>query len=382
MDTRTDLPVIRKRRGVSAAQLARLANVSRQTIYAIEAGDYVPNTTLALHLARILEVRVEELFRLEGADGDQPKLLNVEILGGTTMSRPGQPVQVCKVGSKWVGVAAVSPPVMLPMAHGVIASTPQRQAKSAAKATGCTTEVRVFPTGESEDKRLLVAGCDPGISLLTHHLAKTEGVDLVVAPSSSRQALEWLKQDLVHVAGTHLRDLATGEYNLPEIHKMFRRGSVKVVTFAIWEQGLVFGGGNPKGIREIGDLARKDIRIINREKGAGSRDLLDRELVRLGIASNAVRGYDRIAYGHLPAALAVSAGEGDCCIATRSAAQAFGLGFLPLATERYDLVIRRPYVKLPAVEALLNDLNRSEVRRKLELLAGYDTSHTGEVRLT
>ena len=92
-----------------------------------------------------------------------------------------------------------------------------------------------------------------------------------------------------------------------------------------------------------------------------------------------MNGYDRIANGHLPAALAVSLGEADCCVATRSAAQAFGLNFIPLSTERYDLIIHRRHVRLPAVQALLDVLNRAAVRRKLELLAGYDTSHTGEV---
>ncbi len=92
-----------------------------------------------------------------------------------------------------------------------------------------------------------------------------------------------------------------------------------------------------------------------------------------------MNGYDRIADGHLPAALAVSLGEADCCIATRSAAQAFGLSFIPLSTERYDLIIHRHHVHLPAVQVLLDVLNRAAVRRKLELLAGYDTSHTGEV---
>ncbi len=109
-----------------------------------------------------------------------------------------------------------------------------------------------------------------------------------------------------------------------------------MVTFAIWEQGLVFAAGNPKAIRAAADFSRRDVRIINRESGAGSRELLDRELANAGIAGKAVAGYEREAHGHLPAALAVSLGEADCCIATRSAAQAFGLGFLPLATERYD----------------------------------------------
>ena len=92
-----------------------------------------------------------------------------------------------------------------------------------------------------------------------------------------------------------------------------------------------------------------------------------------------MKGYSRIAQGHLPAALAVSMREADCCIATRSAARAFGLSFVPLATERYDLVVRRQHFQHAAVQALLEVLNRAAIRRKLEILAGYDTSHTGEV---
>jgi molybdate-binding protein len=106
---------------------------------------------------------------------------------------------------------------------------------------------------------------------------------------------------------------------------------------------------------------------------------LDRQLREAGIPANRVNGYDRLAYGHLPAALAVSQGEADCCIATRSAARAFGLSFVPLATERYDLVLRRQDARLPAMEILLDVLNRADIRRKLEHLAGYDTRHTGEV---
>jgi putative molybdopterin biosynthesis protein len=373
MGTRTELPAIRKRRGISAARLAALAGISRQTVYAMEAGDYVPNTALALQLAKILEVRVEDLFQLEGDHAAPPPPVAVELLGGAGAARKGQPVQLCPVGKRLIGVPAFPQPLMLPMADGIVVETSRRVRHAA---------VRVFPSGEPEGKRLLIAGCDPGISLLARQLMKSEGVEMLVAPSSSQQALEWLKEGMVHIAGSHLRDVSTGDYNLAAIGRLFPQGGVKVVTFAIWEQGLVMAPGNPKNIRAVGDLARKDIRIVNREKGAGSRDLLDHELRRAGIAGPGIRGYERIALGHLPAALAVSLGEADCCVATRSAAQAFGLSFLPLTTERYDLVIRRPHVKLPAVEALLDGLNRSALRRKLELLAGYDTSRTGEVRLT
>jgi molybdate-binding protein/DNA-binding XRE family transcriptional regulator len=378
METRTQLPEIRRRRGVSAAQLARSAHVSRQTIYAIEAGDYVPNTALALALAQILEVRVEDLFQLEDEPQAPARPVSAELLNASEPLRKGQPVQLCEVGKRLIAVPAEPQPAMLPLADGVLVES--------AKHSG-PASIRAFPADGSEGKRLLVAGCDPGIALLAHHLSRTAGIELVVASSSSRQSLDWLKDSFVHIAGSHLRDATTGDYNLAAVRKLFPRGGVKVVTFAIWEQGLVFAAGNPKEIASVADLGRsgsgqRAVRIVNRETGAGSRELLDSELRRVGIAVKDVLGYDRIAHGHLPAALAVSLGEADCCIATRSAAQAFGLGFLALATERYDLVIRQPFVKLPAVEALLDSLNRSAIRRRLEMLAGYDTSHTGEVRVS
>jgi putative molybdopterin biosynthesis protein len=373
METRTELNAIRQRRGISAAHLAKLVGVSRQTIYAIEAGDYVPNTTAALQLAKVLEVRVEDLFRLDDEPPARPELVTVELVDGTQTARKGQPVQLCRVGKRMIGVSATPQPVTLPVADGVIVESSKRKHQA---------EVQVFQNEVPEGKRLLIAGCDPGISLLAQHLARFDDVDLVVAQSSSQQALEWLKQGTVHVAGTHLRDSSSGEYNLPAIKRLFPQGAVKVVTFAIWEQGLVLQNGNPKGIRGIADLVRKDLRMINREKGAGSRELLDQQLRAAGVPADSVKGYESIAHGHLQVGLSVSQGEADCGIATRSAARAFGLNFVPLATERYDLVVRRQYAKLPAVQAVLDGLNRAAIRRKLEILAGYDTSHTGEVLIT
>jgi len=369
MDTRTQLNQIREHRGISAAELAKLAGVSRQTIYAIEAGDYVPNTALALQLAHLLEVRVEDLFQLEAEPAEPAPPVTVDLISAGPV-RKGQPVQLCRVGKQMIGVAAVPQPVMLPLADGVVVDSPKGNHRA---------EVQVFQNEADERKRLLIAGCDPGVSLLVQHLARFDEIDSVVAQSSSQQALEWLKQGKVHIAGSHLRDVASGEYNLPVIRRLFPKNDVKVVTFAIWEQGLVMQPGNPKNIRDASDLARPGVSIVNREKGAGSRELLDQKLREARIPAKRVKGYGRIAHGHLQAALAVSMREGDCCIATRSAARAFGLSFVPLATERYDLVVRRQHVQLPAVQALLEVLNRAAIRRKLEILAGYDTTHTGEV---
>lgn len=365
MQTRTHLAEIRQRRGASAAELARLTGVSRQTIYSIEAGEYVPNTALALQLARILEVRVEDLFSIDAEAVPAPKPISAEFLStADSDAQKGQPVQICRVGKRTMAVAANPQQLTLPMADGIVVRPHSGHA-----------DVQVFPDSDGA-RRLLIAGCDPGISLLAHQL------DLVIAPSTSQQALDWLKEGKVHVAGTHLRDSATGEYNLPAIDRMFPRGTVKVVTFAVWEQGLVVESGNPKTIRTVADLASRGVRIVNREKGAGSRALLDEKLREAGIAGSKIRGYTQIASGHLSAALAVSLKEADCCIATRSAANAFGLTFIPLAVERYDLVIRREHARSAAVEAMLDVLNRAAIRRKLELLAGYDTTHTGEVLVT
>jgi molybdate-binding protein/DNA-binding XRE family transcriptional regulator len=367
MQTQTQLRQVREQRAVSAAQLARMAGVSRQTIYAIEAGDYVPNTALALQLARLLEVRVEDLFQLEAVPVVAPPVA-VELLAPEP-PRKGQAVQICRVGRHMVAVPAIPQP-MLPMADGVLVDTGRRA--TAAK-------VQTLPAEGKASPRVLIAGCDPGMSLLVQHLARFQDVDCVLAQASSQLALDWLKQGKVHVAGTHLRDHPSGEFNLPLVRRLFPKGEVTVVTFAVWEQGLVVQPGNPKNIQSAADLARKDVSIVNREKGAGSRDLLEEKLREAGIALDHVRGHDRIAAGHLAAALAVSLEEADCCIATRSAARGFGLTFIPLATERYDLVLRRSELKTPAVDALLDVLNRSSIRRRLELLAGYDTTHTGQV---
>jgi putative molybdopterin biosynthesis protein len=190
--------------------------------------------------------------------------------------------------------------------------------------------------------------------------------------------LQWLKQGKVHVAGTHLRDSATGDYNLPIVKHLFPQGTVKVITFAIWEQGLVTRTGKLRSaMSRTWPEKTSVLSIAKKAPAAGS--FSTNTSAPPASQPDRVKGYDRIATGHLPAAQAVSHGEADCCIATRSAARAFGLHFIPLATERYDLVVRRQYVQLPAIQALFDALNRSALRRKLELLAGYDTSHTGEV---
>jgi putative molybdopterin biosynthesis protein len=363
------LAEIRKSRGLGASDLARRVNVSRQTIYAIETGTYVPNTEVALHLARELEVTVDELFSLKAGTETSPESLAAEVLSAAPPEK-GQPVRICQIGSRWVSVPVTVSPFFIPEADGII----QRASRTNGRA-----DLVVFAKEEAAQKRLALAGCDPAMGLLSRMVEKISGVEIVSAAASSKLALSWLKEGKVHIAGSHLEDPKTGEFNLPFIRKEFPDEEFTVVTFARWEEGLVVAPANPKRIRKVEDLARKNVRFVNREPGSGSRALLDTLLGKDGIEARRVQGYDRVAYGHLAAAYCVVSHEADVCLATRSAAKTFGLDFVPLHSERYDLVMRKRTADLPAVKSFLDVLQRATLRRKLEVLAGYDTSQTGAV---
>jgi len=239
--------------------------------------------------------------------------------------------------------------------------------------------VMVFAEQDAPQKRVVLAGCDPAASLLSHMVEQASGIEVIAAAASSKLALTWLKEGKVHIAGSHLEDPKTGEFNLPFIRNEFPGEDFAVVTYAWWEEGLVIAPGNPKEVRRVEDLVRKNVRFVNREPGSGSRALLDRLLHKAGVDHQKVQGYDRVALGHLAAAYRVLSREADVCLATRSAAQTFGLDFIPLHSERYDLVMRRGTVDLPAAKAFLDVLQRAALRRKLEGFAGYDTSETGSL---
>jgi molybdate-binding protein/DNA-binding XRE family transcriptional regulator len=367
----SNLGAIRRKRGVAAAELAGKVGISRQTIYAIEAGAYVPNTEVALRIAQHLHVTVEELFFLPGTPQEDTATVTAEYLGRT---RPlsGQAVRVCRVGEGWVTIPVDARPCHLPEADAVITGASARSRRTA---------LSLFSEEETMRNRIVLAGCDPATSLLARMVERLSGVEIVHAPASSQLALDWLREGKVHIAGCHLQDSESEDFNIPVIRRQFPNRDMALVTFARWEEGFVVAPGNPRNIRKIGDLAKRNVSVMNRESGSGSRALMDSLVRAAGLASGKIRGYQRIANGHLSAAHAVLTGEADCCIATRSAAQTFRLDFIPLRSERYDFVLHRETFQLAAVEALFDVLQRATLRRKLETLAGHDTSQTGVVRV-
>ena len=208
---------------------------------------------------------------------------------------------------------------------------------------------------------------------------------LISANAGSLGGLIALRRGEAHLAGSHLLDPETGEYNLSYIQRYLPDTPVVLVCFVYREQGLILAPGNPRGIRGLQDLARDDVRLANRQKGAGTRVLLDYRLAELGISPEKIRGYEREEYTHLAVAAAVQSGVADCGLGVAAAARALELDFLPLEQERYELVIPRVHYQEAAdgdglLRPLLDTVASGEFKRAVSRMPGYDTSRTGEVR--
>ena len=186
-----------------------------------------------------------------------------------------------------------------------------------------------------------------------------------------------LRDGLCHTAGSHLLDPDTGTYTLPWVERVLGDRPVAVVRLVHREQGLIVAPGNPLSLRGIEDLARSGLRYVNRQRGAGTRVLLDHELGRRGIAPEAVGGYAREEHTHLAVAAAVAAGRADCGLGVLAAARAFGLGFVPVTREPYDLVMAAETVDDPVLAPLWELLSSRAFLERVEALGGYSTEESG-----
>lgn len=371
MDVQTKLAELRSKRGIGAAQLASRVGVSRQTVYAIEAGTYLPNTSVSLRLARALDTTVEQIFQLEPEDRVPDEVAEASLLGDSESMAPGQLLRLCTVNGHLVAVQPEPDSWGLPPADAILLEVVRSGKRSA------SAKIRILGDRWKKPTRILIAGCDPSVSILARSVQE-QGCELVVAYKNSSQALELLREGLAHIAGTHLVDRATGKTDLVPITKLFGRNSVAVFSYAFWDEGLVTAKGNPKRVSAIADLARKDVRFTNREPGAGCRRLLDDLLRKAGIAASQVKGYERVTEGHLPAARLVKSGQLDCCISTNAVARALGLDFIPLANKPYHLVIRRTQLTFPPIQMLLETLELASFRREVEACTGYTMRTAGD----
>ena len=188
-----------------------------------------------------------------------------------------------------------------------------------------------------------------------------------------------LKQNRTHLATAHLLDPESGEYNFPYLKRIIPQKELVVVNLAYREQGMIVKKGNPKNIKELRDLTRGDIKFINRQKGSGTRILLDYLLKKKGINPLNIRGYSQEEYTHLMIASTVAEGNADVGLGIFSAAKVFGLDFIPIAKERYDIIIPKDYYHSLKIQRLLNIIRSDEFKKKALSLGGYDLSQSGKV---
>ncbi|MDP8924647.1 MAG: hypothetical protein M3O34_17465, partial [Chloroflexota bacterium] len=203
---------------------------------------------------------------------------------------------------------------------------------------------------------------------------------LRIEASGSLEGLFALAHGTAGLAGCHLRDPDSGDDNLPFVRRVLPGEQLLLVTLAYREQGLLVAPGNPKAIGTIADLGRANVTFVNRQRGAGTRVLLDELLAEAGIGPSDVRGHDREEATHLAVAGVVASGAADVGLGIRAAARAFGLDFVPLTRERYELVLRPETAARPTVRALLALLADPDFHAAVRSLGGYDTTETGTVR--
>jgi putative molybdopterin biosynthesis protein len=356
-------------RGLTQVDLAALAGISRQALGAIESDTYQPGVTVALGLAHALGESVENLFGEEG--NENCRRVEASWQEGDLPAKPTAHTRVAlgRVGGKLVAVTQTAKRLTLVPGCGVLERT-----------TGQRAEVSTFLSGDEIDATLLIAGCDPSSTILTDWLARHRSpISAVSLTCSSKRALGDLLKGRVHVAGVHLRDSSSGEYNLGPVHRTLGKRGAVIINFGLWEMGLATGAGNRLGIRGFADMARARIRIANREQGSGARTTLDEELAKLGLKSDQVTGYKNELYGHLEVAAAIANGQADTGVTIRVAAEVYGLGFVPVREERYDLVILEREMNSAPVVAILDALNSRRFAREVSQLCNYDTEKMGEV---
>jgi putative molybdopterin biosynthesis protein len=364
----------RQAAGLSQQELARRCGCTRQAINAIEAGHYVPSTFVALCIARVLGSRVEDLFRLTEA---HPQV-EAEWLGASAALGGPMRVQLARVGERLFARPLTGAQALFTAADGL--ATAMAQARRPRMSSGRRVTVDLLIDAEILEHTVVVLGCDPALALLATHLSRRyPRFRLSWIHSSSLAALRLLGRGEAHAAGTHLWDADSGEYNLPYIRRELAGRRLVVVTLSQWQQGLIVARGNPKGISSPAELARRDVTLVNREAGSGSRTLLDIWLRAAGLAATQVQGYRREVSSHLEVAAAIASGMSDVGPGILAVARALGLDFIPLQQERYDLVIPLEFLNAPAFQALLEIVVSRPFQEELEALGGYDSSQAGTV---
>jgi putative molybdopterin biosynthesis protein len=249
-----------------------------------------------------------------------------------------------------------------------------------ARAHAFTLQQMVLPANVESGALTILGSHDLALEALAAEIrqSKTTPLSVFTLPVGSLEGLVALRQGLTHMAGCHLLDIQSGEYNLPYVRHLFPDREISLITLAYREQGLLVAPGNPHHIRRLEDLGDDGVRIINRNRGSGTRLWLDHQLALLSLPPLSLHGYEREVRTHTALAEAISTGKADAGLGAESAARKFGLDFIPLFQERFDLVMPHEQMAAQHLRPLFDILTSLRFRSLVEGLGGYQTEHTGE----
>jgi molybdopterin molybdotransferase/putative molybdopterin biosynthesis protein len=288
-------------------------------------------------------------------------------------------VNIGKVGGK-----AIATP--LPRAAGSITTLTRAEgiiripALSEGIGQGETAEAELLVDEEEVQNTLVVIGShDITIDLIGDELRrKGHNIRISSGNVGSLGGLMALRKGTCHLAGSHLLDTETGEYNLSYIQRYLKGLKVSVFHLTLRDQGLILAKGNPKTVKSLEDLTRKEITFVNRQAGSGTRVLFDYRLGKLGIEPESIKGYDHEEFTHMAVAVDVLSGAADCGVGICAAARALDLDFIPLEKEQYDLIIPSSLIESAQMRLLLETIRSQEFKDRVTALGGYDPSRSGE----
>ena len=324
------------------------------------------------------------MYRWQGIEIEPPEVIKAKI-SRQIASAPGHEefvrVKVGKVGEQFIatfvsrGAGAL---MSLVRADGFVRVPPMSEG------IGAGTEIDVElmrSTGDIENTIVCIGSHDNALDLLANILKKRYArFSLSSAHVGSMGGLMALRKGEAHMAGTHLLDEETGEYNIPFVKRLLADKEIVLINLVYREQGLLVLKGNPHRLRGFEDLTRPDITFVNRQSGSGTRLLTDKYLKEYHISPGDIRGYEREEYTHMGVASAVLTGIADTGLAILASARALDLDFIPVAKERYDLAIPRSFIKEEMLQSLIAIIRGdNEFRDTVIKLGGYDVSDMGKI---
>ncbi len=321
------------------------------------------------------------LKRMQGMITTRPETINA-VLGRNIPSRGGieefRRMITGKLGNRFVcvplkkGAGAIS---TITRANTIL----RIPASSEGETGGSTVQLELLRPLEQIEKTILCTGShDLTLDLLHDFLKKGRpAYPMASTHVGSLGGIMAIREDMTHVAGTHLLDPQTGGYNTSYISQYLADKDIALITLVHRQQGFMVSPGNPKKIKGIHDLMKEDITLVNRQAGSGTRVLLDYELDKAGLDSDAIKGYEFEEYTHMSVAVAVMSGKADAGLGIMAAARALHLDFIPVTEERYDIIIPREYLASRPIKELLNCINSVPFKKTVEQMGGYSTRETG-----